>query len=397
MAGRATLSISCVLCDNEMPRQVQKHRLEKSRWLIGQVKHSFRVAGELASAFRAPAELRGAYAGWLGHENLGDEAMFNAISRELHPLHLRHFAGMRKERVLSRLFGTRRLCRFGILGGGTLILGGYAGHLEPLLNCGLPCHAFGTGVHDPEELRLKGVDQNIERWLRVLRQMGTIHVRGPRSKKTLVELGISNVEVSGDPALLHALEAAPPCPEHPILGVSFYLPRHHYGRGLEPYEAIRDTCRRALKQGWTARLFPVSVEDLADSLRLARELDLPAENIRPCHENATAFVREASACKLFLGVRLHSVILAHCAYVPSVMVAYERKGLDYMDSVGMGEWAVRSDQCDAAAFTRLLEAADTRRNEIQAALFARIGMLKTSLRAVAKNILFRQMAVPPIL
>ncbi len=372
--------------------------IEKSRWLMKQAKHSLAAAGAVASAFRVPAELRGAYAGWLGQENLGDEAIFDAIASELHPLHLRHFAGMKKERVLAGLFGLKRLYRFGVLGGGTLILGGYAGHLEPLLDCGLPCHTYGTGVLEPDELRLAGIDCDIERWLKVLRRMGTLHVRGPRSQKTLEHIGIQNVRVSGDPALLHALDALPPGAERPVLGVTLYLPRQHYGRGADYlYAAIRDTCRWALKQGWTPRLFPVSSEDLDDSIRLARELELPAESIRPFYQNAAAFVQAATACQLFLGVRLHSVILAHCAYVPSVMVAYERKSFDYMESVGMEEWAVRSDQCEATSLIRLLENVQTRRDEVRATLLAQIKSHKTSLRAVAKNILACQLPDKAIL
>jgi hypothetical protein len=373
-----------------MLRETQRRNSEKLRWLIEQGKHSLRAAGEVASALRVPVELRGAYAGWLGHENLGDEAIFEAVSREVYPLHLRHFAGMRKERLLAGLFGSKRLYRFGILGGGTLILGGYAGHLEPLLNAGLPCYAYGTGVLDPGELPLNGIDRHIERWIQVLKQMKVLYVRGPRSKKVLVELGIKNAEVSGDPALLHALDAVPACPNRPVLGVALYLPRRHYdGDGKSLYGAVRDTCRWALKQGWTPRLFPVSSEDLTDSIRLSHDLNLSVENICPFYENASAFIQEATACRLFLGVRLHSVILAHCAYAPAVMVAYQPKCFDYMESVGMEEWAVRSDQCEAAAFIRLLETADARRNEIRAALFKRVGALVPVLRAVGKSIVVR--------
>jgi hypothetical protein len=362
----------------------------KARWLAEQAASSLRLVGEVSSALKVRAELRGAYAGWLGHGNLGDEAIFEAVSRELAPLHLRHFAGVKKERVLAGLFGLRKLYRFGILGGGTLILGGYAGHLEPLLDSGLQCHAYGTGVLDPDEVRLSGGSCDISRWVRVLKQMGTIHVRGPRSKRTLTQLGIKDVEVSGDPALLHALKTLPPCPGQSVLGVSFFLPRHHYGRSTEfLFEAIRDACSWALKQGWMLRLFPVSSEDLADSIRLSTELKLPPGIVHPFYANAAGFIQEAAACRLFLGVRLHSVILAHCAYVPAVMIGYEAKCFDYMSSIGMEEWTLRSDQCESRSLILLLQAAEARQNEMRAALFARVASLNCNLRAVAKNILLR--------
>jgi polysaccharide pyruvyl transferase WcaK-like protein len=61
----------------------------------------------------------------------------------------------------------------------------------------------------------------------------------------------------------------------------------------------------------------------------------------------------------FIGMKLHSVILAMCAHVPSIMLEYRPKALDFMASVGLEQFNVRtSDVEPRALFGMLFELVD---------------------------------------
>lgn len=51
-------------------------------------------------------------------------------------------------------------------------------------------------------------------------------------------------------------------------------------------------------------------------------------------------------CDLFIGEKLHSVILAHCSYIPSIMLEYRPKCADYMSSLNLPNYNFRCDRLD---------------------------------------------------
>src|SRR5687767_3012869 len=96
-----------------------------TKWCLDQLMEVPRIAVQLAGSFQVPISKRVAYVGWVGKGNLGDEAIYEAICRQFSPLCLRPFFGVRKEAFLERTIGSRRLYSHALLGGGTLMLGGY--------------------------------------------------------------------------------------------------------------------------------------------------------------------------------------------------------------------------------------------------------------------------------
>jgi polysaccharide pyruvyl transferase WcaK-like protein len=53
-----------------------------------------------------------------------------------------------------------------------------------------------------------------------------------------------------------------------------------------------------------------------------------------------------SVCEqtVFVGFKLHAVVLAYCARVPALMIEYRPKCRDFMESIGADEFVVRADQ-----------------------------------------------------
>jgi hypothetical protein len=87
------------------------------------------------------------YIGWVGHRNLGDEAMFQAISRAFAPNQLLPLLPLPGERLLYAL-GAGGAARFGavVLGGGTLINRFYLDLAKLAVSWNVPFFVAGTGV-----------------------------------------------------------------------------------------------------------------------------------------------------------------------------------------------------------------------------------------------------------
>lgn len=304
------------------------------------------------------------YVAAAGNANLGDEAMFHAfqrIYRRTSPWWPVDLTG----RLHQKLLGRRHFFRLGCLGGGTMIFQspGPIRQLREWRDRGIPLATFGTGVRDPEfwnnlprELRRSEDVTAEEEWLDLLRGFAAVGVRGVRSAELLNDRGIT-AEVVGDPALeLTAEELAPPG-ETRHLGVNI---GQSYGRlwgGNE--QAVLDHMGEAIgrlaENGWGVTLFCVWDEDLDMTHRLADRLGPAVRKV--VHEpiDAGRYMDEVRRCEVFLGLKLHAVILAICAGVPGVMVEYRPKCRDFMETLGQQDRCIR---CDAIVPADLAERID---------------------------------------
>jgi polysaccharide pyruvyl transferase WcaK-like protein len=76
--------------------------------------------------------------------------------------------------------------------------------------------------------------------------------------------------------------------------------------------------------------------------------------------------------KVFIGMKLHAVALATCAYVPSVMLEYNPKCRDYMDSIGQGANTLRTDNFTAEEVWESAGNLLANRNSVAKSLFETI-------------------------
>ena len=173
---------------------------------------------------------RGFYIGWLAHDNLGDAAMFAACRRVFNDIswnvvelsgrrHRFHRAGL-----IQKPWWWKRQQEYGLLGGGTLInrdaenLKTYV-DLSKHLRTFTP--VFGTGVASPEFWlgRADWRDRRSE-WVKVLKDLPVVGVRGPESQRLLEEAGSLNAVVAGDPAILFRRELDTARAQHGVIGVN---------------------------------------------------------------------------------------------------------------------------------------------------------------------------------
>lgn len=324
-----------------------------------------------------------AYIGWPGRGNLGDDAILESVEQAF-PDAMFEEVSMYPSRLLTaarsgRLRHLRDAAPF--ITGGTAI-GRMNWRVElrlaMLLARRRPAVMLGAGVEDPSfqgdhgfsgtlrtELtgmlsrRLPGAPGSyfrgrylsmrdntagaeLRQWRPVLREFLTVAVRGPRSAELLADVGVE-AEVVGDPALLLQPTGELPPHQEKIVGVTLGYGDDLWGHDHERVvNEVGDALRALTADGWHARFIVVNESDRRFVAPCAAAAGIDSADVV---DGITTddFFREAAKCDVFVGERLHSTILASVIGVPSVMIEYQPKCLDFMRSIGREEWNLRTD------------------------------------------------------
>lgn len=329
-------------------------------WRRRLVRH-FGSARDLRFMFQSRNRI--AYVGWVGHSNMGDEAIFEVCRKA--------FVGHRLDQVpfgssfdRAARWSGRPLMTAALLGGGTLV-GRYPMYRRPFERWRkeyphLPMFAFGVGVADPDfERRIDGFDvsRELSAWRKLFQEFELVTVRGPRSQEILAAAGIESTIV-GDPALLVASSARVLGASQGLLGlnlgVSQRLSDVDWAKTLQE---IMRFARTMVARGWRVRFVPVFAGDVP-YVNEAAEMVGPGAEIAQGWDRLPTLLDAIAECDVFVGVKLHSVVFAAALGVPSVSLAYEPKCSDFLASIGLERFAiplteVRSD--DVASVVEELE------------------------------------------
>lgn len=274
------------------------------------------------------------YSGFLGHRNLGDEILWDAIRDAFAPLPL--VAPPTSNNSLVRTVLNMRKHRLAILGGGTLIGADLADGGNPFRDQFQSIRrrtergiVFGTGVGALSDS--PGQNAWLERWRPLLAGCEYIGVRGPASARSLAYIGITP-EILGDPACLLAQDPGFWSPRERTLGVNIGPDHARVGEPLLQFIAAQ------IKNGWRVEFFVVCANDLPIVEEAVRRLGIERPVVHILYHSAERYLSAVRWMSAFVGVRLHSVILAMCAGVPSIMLEYLPKCHDFMSSVGLEEF-----------------------------------------------------------
>jgi hypothetical protein len=296
--------------------------------------------------------------------NLGDRSVYWAVHETFPGVILsypKNYGGLFGSAI--RRFEQRQKRLGSMLGGGTIIGAppwsrGMADAFEESMAHTGRGFAFGTGVQEltfpPDHEAFVADPSTYNKWARLLKQCEYVSVRGPRSQMALAELGISS-EVIGDPA------CALVRPE------GFWRPRPGYlglntGNGGGSMWGDRDTFNETMgrfvadvgREGWKVEFFALMDDDIEMIHRVARFAGIADPVIHCEYVNPEMFMAKVSKMEAFIGLKLHSVILAMCAHVPSIMLEYRPKGLDFMASLGLEHFNVRTSDVEPSALQTLL-------------------------------------------
>jgi len=313
--------------------------------------------------------------GWLGQRNLGDQALLHGIRRTFDRFSVWHYDGSRSMTALLR---NVRRTHAGVFGGGTLInrapeyrdlakkFQGIVGHLA----------IFGTGVADPDFWTGRGdFKHDLAAWKPILNACAYVGVRGPRSAELLGDAGVERVRIVGDPVITFARN---PAQEHRprTLGLNVgYNHGHQWGDENALQQEVCSLAKLARRDGWVVKWLVVFPADLPITMRAAQESGT-SEHVVCAYERPEPYLAEVETLTAFVGMKLHSTILALCAHVPSLMLEYDPKCLDFMMSIGREDALVRTDRFKAdEAWSRVKDWLN-HRNQLSEEIRTAIGKLR---------------------
>ncbi|HEX6946843.1 MAG TPA: glycosyltransferase [Acidimicrobiia bacterium] len=290
------------------------------------------------------------YVGWVGKDNLGDEAMLQAVTRI-----------MPWGEVSTRGEATDLL----LLGGGTLInRNQYLGWLAERDSPRIERAVFGTGVASPSYW---GITEDIEEWKRWLDTCCYVGVRGPRSAQTLTDWGYTGeVEICGDPALaLRRPDIG--VEEGSVLIAPVWTGGELWGESDQKVcEELAAATAAFLSEGRKVTLLSCHPTDDRPILMI-REMAGPGTHYFCGYEDVDESMRAIASAAVVIGERLHACVLAAAAGRPFVALEYRPKVRDFAASVEMEGFVLRTDEVDGprlVAVTLEAERADlTRMNK----------------------------------
>ena len=342
--------------------------------------------------FALTRRLRAQYIGCLNIDNLGDDALYLAI-QDIFARHIT-FATTRIPRKLSNVMGDHINPHAIFLGGGTLIKKSkkYLKHMNEFkrLYPQAKTIVFGTGVGDIEMWNQFGVTTDVSGWCDALELADYVSVRGPLSKQHLEHWGVTrHVEVVGDPAVWLARDQIVPKRHEKRIGLNLGFTKGQlHGQDDNAVLSFGAQFLKRLKaDNWQITLFPVITSDvpfLHEAVAMAG-IETPPMHMDYLNVRGTLAALEQQ--DVFVGEKLHSVVLANCVYTPSIMLEYRTKCRDYMLSANQSDCSFRTDALDADLVYDKIHALYANTEQHQSQLFAQLQQLKTNLSRAAQEVI----------
>ena len=302
------------------------------------------------------------YIGWVGHANMGDEALYQS-NREIFSAY--------------QLVPDNRMqhSRITLFGGGTVLPGWTMTVLPNRYN-----YAYGVGVLGQS---FYGTFHPF-----VIRQLRRFNfrflgVRGNISGRQLEECGIKS-EVIGDPCLL--LEPTRyDKKEDTRIGVNVGTSLERIWGGDERgfLREVTDLCKKLVAEGYDPVLIPFWVKDIP----LLSEIS-SAVGIRVFEDwmNTQKLLDEIASCHVLIGEKLHSLVFSAATYTPFISLEYRPKCLDFAEAMGFEEYNVRTDKATGkrlfTMFSNLLDEWD----EMRKNLIKNVGVYRKRLSRSAAHI-----------
>ena len=351
---------------------------------------SFKRYGEFVSRIISAKHPYLAYiGGFLGHHNLGDEALFDAAGSLFYKCSILKFP--QKEwftRVAKILPGIH--CS--ILAGGTIInrLEGWRRLADKYFNIMPFSFVFGTGVAHPSFWSSREEWKNtLKDWKVVLEKCSYVGVRGPMSAQLLTDAGVGNVEVVGDPVLTFATNRPPENASYIPGSIGLNIGQANGAMWGSEANVLTEYVKLAMfarKAGWRVKWFVVWPADL-EITEKAAELSGTDRDIYKVYCDFKRYLELVRPLSVFVGLKLHAVALATSAYVPSVMVEYQPKCRDFMQSIGQDAMTVRTDKLKADEVWEIVSTWNSSRQETSQALYHSIKPLWEIQRSKAKQLM----------
>lgn len=319
----------------------------------------------------SPQSIAG-YIGYLGHQNFGDDILFEAFKRlfpawqffpydgAVDPVHNPPFNYYPLELTLYRRWIKPEFYNIVFLGGGTLInRRQYLLRLQHALKTGNECVVFGTGVADPvfwhEHDRSENFLSQIREWTAVLKDCASVYVRGARSAQILENHGLAQPVVISDPALSVCQPRSTNYIRNGMIGINIGSHGVLWGEERQVYETIVDLIHQLIASGWQVELLPLHRRDLNLSQQILQQINLPQLTLWSDYPDLERTIQRLKSYDMLIGQRLHAIVIACGCAVPFISLKYTPKCEDFLDSVGLQSFALRTDRLEVDGLLSLIQ------------------------------------------
>jgi polysaccharide pyruvyl transferase WcaK-like protein len=99
-----------------------------------------------------------------------------------------------------------------------------------------------------------------------------------------------------------------------------------------------------ISEGKRVILLPVCAEDVASNKTVLSMVSDEACTMQVCFDSLENYNEALSQCGLFIGQKLHATVLATILRIPSIMIEYQPKCRDYMASISMEDYVVKTSE-----------------------------------------------------
>ena len=216
----------------------------------------------------------------------------------------------------------------------------------------------------------------------VASKLDAITVRDDASAKLLREIGVSRppIEVTADPALLLSPSGSPPRLNSGGGGGGFGVALRPWPGHAQIGAEVAAAC--ASLSGQRARLLPMQPgHDTGVTEQFAGEWArrhgaAPTAETLAADSSLARLLSTVAECDMMVGMRLHALILAAAAGVPSVALSYDPKVTAFMQASGQGDAVYDLNAPNAEPLAEVIERVWTERVQRAAALEAALPGLR---------------------
>jgi Polysaccharide pyruvyl transferase len=316
------------------------------------------------------------YLGWLGHQNIGDELMYDLFREKF-----REKADTTKyklipstRKVLRRLKRNKPYLQYFdsiVLGGGSLFVPDLVNILFRAVKWHKNIRIFiwGSGIDwlEKRELIRLGLQTEEEiNWKNefkifkdpyfkiklqaIFQHAQFIGIRGHYTHQFFQSKGynLEKVKVTGDPGLLvHMLQELPENKDSKKVVINWGTAYQRlYGRNEAKLEQeMVDVMKKLVEMGYDVYIYPIWVSDLAPCKSLYNKI----EDKRHVHLitellDQYGILNLIKDAKFTINFKLHANVLSATAGIPFVALGYRFKTFDFANSIGLDNLVVSTDE-----------------------------------------------------
>jgi polysaccharide pyruvyl transferase WcaK-like protein len=304
------------------------------------------------------------YIGWVGHNNIGDEALFEANKKI--------FSNYKLEVYKKKFYSGVSL-----FGGGTIIPEWVKSTPKNKYN-----YAFGVGVRDPDFW-----GQFPQRLIKLLKRFNFNYmgVRGNVSKKILKKWGISS-EIIGDP-VLSLVPKKYKKKKTRIIAINIGISKEKTWDGNN-HNFIVSEMVKVIKyldnHNFKVFIIPFWTEDVECCKELSEKTNAVFFNEWSDVDKSLNLI---SNCDVLIGEKLHSIVFSAACYVPFISLAYRPKCYDFADSVEFGEYVLKTNEITSKKIISLFKKINNNYDGLKNILKINVNDFRGKQREASSNII----------